>query len=542
MQAASAVSGPHRAANASARHDAARRRRHRRHLDSRARASALAASATDGCSNAADDDVRGRAPSRRAEERQRVGLGAARGEGDLRRRRRRVPRATCSRALRQPARRLGAQRVRRRRVAVGRPASPAAPPGAPRAGPSTVRRRRSVVEDIRLQVSRLAVPSHVRRLYPLSILSQTLPVLRLRGARARAHSARRATPTRSWPSWRVRAPLFAGRRAGSLYFGGGTPGLWRADCIARVIAAVRAAFARAAGGTAGGHRRGQPRRSAARAPGRAARRRRQPSLARRAVAQPTSTCTRSAACTARDEVAPRRRRRARGRLRPACRSISCSRCRRRRWPSWRRDLAGVLALAPDHLSVYNLTVEERTAFGACSATASWRCPRTASPPRCTSASSQRLAGAGFDHYEISSWARPGRARACTTRSTGPAASTSASAARRTRFAGSPTAAASASAPCAPSTSGCDGADRRRRAETLDRRRARARGGLARAAAARRRRSRRPRAPARRRSGRAPTPPRSRVSSPRGWSTSRPSALRLTPRGVLFADEVGARFV
>ncbi len=37
----------------------------------------------------------------------------------------------------------------------------------------------------------------------------------------------------------VRAPLFAGRRGVSIYFGGGTPGLWRPDSIARVIGAVR---------------------------------------------------------------------------------------------------------------------------------------------------------------------------------------------------------------------------------------------------------------------------------------------------------------
>ena len=39
-------------------------------------------------------------------------------------------------------------------------------------------------------------------------------------------------------------PLFDGRRLASVYFGGGTPGLWRADCLAEVLAAVRAAFPR----------------------------------------------------------------------------------------------------------------------------------------------------------------------------------------------------------------------------------------------------------------------------------------------------------
>src|SRR5262245_36145167 len=33
----------------------------------------------------------------------------------------------------------------------------------------------------------------------------------------------------------ARAPLFTAAQARSFYFGGGTPGLWRAACVARVI-------------------------------------------------------------------------------------------------------------------------------------------------------------------------------------------------------------------------------------------------------------------------------------------------------------------
>src|SRR4051794_774943 len=39
-----------------------------------------------------------------------------------------------------------------------------------------------------------------------------------------------------------KAPLFAGRRAVSIYLGGGTPSLWRPDCIATVLAQLAAAF------------------------------------------------------------------------------------------------------------------------------------------------------------------------------------------------------------------------------------------------------------------------------------------------------------
>jgi oxygen-independent coproporphyrinogen-3 oxidase len=41
----------------------------------------------------------------------------------------------------------------------------------------------------------------------------------------------------------VRAPEFAGRRLRSIYLGGGTPSLWPAGCLAEAIAAVCAAFA-----------------------------------------------------------------------------------------------------------------------------------------------------------------------------------------------------------------------------------------------------------------------------------------------------------
>src|SRR5262249_14934486 len=40
----------------------------------------------------------------------------------------------------------------------------------------------------------------------------------------------------------LRAPLFAGRELVSIYFGGGTPGLWHPDCVARVARAVAERF------------------------------------------------------------------------------------------------------------------------------------------------------------------------------------------------------------------------------------------------------------------------------------------------------------
>lgn len=71
----------------------------------------------------------------------------------------------------------------------------------------------------------------------------------------------------------------------------------------------------------------------------------------------------------------------------------------------RADLDGVLAFAPEHLSYYQLTLEPGTAFHA-------------SPPCLPDAELtaeigqqglERLARAGYRHYEVSAHARPGRA-------------------------------------------------------------------------------------------------------------------------------------
>jgi coproporphyrinogen III oxidase-like Fe-S oxidoreductase len=65
-------------------------------------------------------------------------------------------------------------------------------------------------------------------------------------------------------------------------------------------------------------------------------------------------------------------------------------------------------LAPDHLSVYELTIEERTAFGQ-----RVRDGRLVPLPEDALAElyiamHDRLTAAGYEHYEISSYARPGK--------------------------------------------------------------------------------------------------------------------------------------
>jgi oxygen-independent coproporphyrinogen-3 oxidase len=75
---------------------------------------------------------------------------------------------------------------------------------------------------------------------------------------------------------------------------------------------------------------------------------------------------------------------------------------------WEADLEMAVALAPDHISAYSLTYEDGTVFGA-----QRRSGRIVPVPEevevaMFARTQVRLAEAGFAHYEISNYARPGR--------------------------------------------------------------------------------------------------------------------------------------
>ena len=75
---------------------------------------------------------------------------------------------------------------------------------------------------------------------------------------------------------------------------------------------------------------------------------------------------------------------------------------------WRENLEQALALGPEHLSLYALTVEEGTPLARDVARG-----RTVAPDPDMQAdhyewTQGRMAGAGYAHYEISNWARRGR--------------------------------------------------------------------------------------------------------------------------------------
>jgi oxygen-independent coproporphyrinogen-3 oxidase len=73
-------------------------------------------------------------------------------------------------------------------------------------------------------------------------------------------------------------------------------------------------------------------------------------------------------------------------------------------PEAMADLEGVLGLGPDHVSWYQLTIEPNTAFAA----APPAVPDEDQVAQMQEEGFSRLAEAGFEHYEVSAHARPGR--------------------------------------------------------------------------------------------------------------------------------------
>lgn len=76
--------------------------------------------------------------------------------------------------------------------------------------------------------------------------------------------------------------------------------------------------------------------------------------------------------------------------------------------AWQRNLEQALALAPEHLSLYALTIEEGTPLARDVARGRVAAPDPDMQAEHYEWTQDRLAAAGYEHYEISNWARPGR--------------------------------------------------------------------------------------------------------------------------------------
>ncbi len=75
---------------------------------------------------------------------------------------------------------------------------------------------------------------------------------------------------------------------------------------------------------------------------------------------------------------------------------------------WQATLEDAIALAPDHLSCYLLTVDERVPMGRDVARGRLVLPEDDDLAEMYTTTRHRLAQAGYQQYEISNWAQPGR--------------------------------------------------------------------------------------------------------------------------------------
>jgi len=210
----------------------------------------------------------------------------------------------------------------------------------------------------------------------------------------------------------TRAPWFRGDgvapRLVSIYFGGGTPGLWRPDALARVIEAARQAFGVSAEGLAALEvtveaNPGEVDEAHARAWRQAGVNRLSlgvqalddrllVTLGRNHGAAAGAEAVRVARAAGFDNVSVDLMFGLPGQT----------------FDDWRRAVDGVLALAPEHVSAYALTIERGTPFGARARKGELVVPDDEAAAAMQEAVRDALAAAGFAQYEVSSHARPGR--------------------------------------------------------------------------------------------------------------------------------------
>jgi oxygen-independent coproporphyrinogen-3 oxidase len=201
----------------------------------------------------------------------------------------------------------------------------------------------------------------------------------------------------------ARRAIFAGRRLASLYFGGGTPSLLRPESVAELVEAVRGAFAGEG-----------PVEVTLEVNPSTLERRRLPGFRAAGVSRL------SVGVQSFDDTVLRRLGRAH-RAEEARATLAA--CRETRFEaisldlifaapdqtlaSFERDLAEVSDLRPEHVSTYELTIEEGTPFARAAARGRLARPDEELVLAMQEAAETRLRAAGLRRYEISNYARPG---------------------------------------------------------------------------------------------------------------------------------------
>lgn len=200
-----------------------------------------------------------------------------------------------------------------------------------------------------------------------------------------------------------RAPAFAGRRLDTIYVGGGTPSLWATECLAEALAAIAGAFSAELGALAEVTLEANPtdctadRLAAWRAAG----------VTRLSIGV-QATRAADLATLGRDHRMGDGVAALRAALAAGFRSLSADVILGT--PQSREPLAALdelAALGAPHLSVYELTIEERTPLARAIARGEVVPEREERLAELYRAAHERLTAAGYEHYEVSSYARPG---------------------------------------------------------------------------------------------------------------------------------------
>ncbi|NOY90953.1 MAG: radical SAM family heme chaperone HemW, partial [Deltaproteobacteria bacterium] len=203
----------------------------------------------------------------------------------------------------------------------------------------------------------------------------------------------------------ARAPALEGRRLSSVFFGGGTPSLWSAPELGRVLAAVRGVFESEA-----------------------------PELEVTAECNPASfdQCVAAGLREAgvnRVSVGVQSFDDARldylGRLHDGAGALASLRAATEHFErvsgdlifgtpgqvveDVRREVDALVELGLEHVSAYALTIEPGTRFGELQRLGKLRVSPEETYAELYFAVEERLAQAGFEHYEVSNYARPGEA-------------------------------------------------------------------------------------------------------------------------------------
>jgi oxygen-independent coproporphyrinogen-3 oxidase len=76
-------------------------------------------------------------------------------------------------------------------------------------------------------------------------------------------------------------------------------------------------------------------------------------------------------------------------------------------PMWEDDLVSAVALGPEHISVYGLSIEEGTPFKEMEKSGMLLLPDEEEAAAMFEKTSELLCGSGYEHYEISNYAAPG---------------------------------------------------------------------------------------------------------------------------------------